>query len=121
MERTRFIDHKGARILLLDFSGLADPEDAVKAITDAKAIVASQPEKSVLTLTDVAGLSTDAATVQALWELLRSNKPYVKAGAVVGVARGEQDDLYHMLIHQARRDLPTFTDVEEAKDWLVDQ
>ena len=121
MERTRFIDHKGARILFLDFSGLADPEEAVKAISDAKAIVVSQPEKSLLTLTDVGGVSTDATIAQALWELLRHNKPYVRAGAVVGIAGDQQDDLYHLLIHQARREVPAFTDIEEAKEWLVGQ
>ena len=121
MERTRFINHKGAKILFLDFSGLADPEEAVKAISDAKAIVVSQPEKSLLTLTDVAGVSTDATIVQALWELLRHNKPYVRAGAVVGIAGDQQDDLYQLLTHQARREVPAFTDIEEAKEWLVGQ
>jgi hypothetical protein len=50
---------------------------------------------------------------------LRHNKPYVLAGAVVGVLSEEQETLYNLLTHQARRELPTFDSLDEAKAWLV--
>ncbi len=41
--RTRFIEHEGRRILLLDFSDIRDPAVALVAIAEARAFVATQP------------------------------------------------------------------------------
>lgn len=122
VQRSKFIEHKGTRILYNDFSGLENSEAALEALADTRDLIAEQPEGSLLTLTNVAGTNlfeTDVAT--ALYELLRHNKPYVRAAALVGIAGQGQDDLYHLVTHQARRKFKTFDDLEEAKDWLVEQ
>ena len=108
-------------ILHLDFSNLTEPDQISRAVSEAKEIIGAQPEGSFRTLTDVTGIATDAHTVKALWELLRHDKPFVKAGAVVGIADDEQDDLYQLLTHQTRRRLATFENLDAAKDWLAEQ
>ena len=49
-----------------------------------------------------------------------TNKPYVKAGTVVGI-EGLQEDLYHLITHQSWRKLLPFHDIEAARDWQVEQ
>ncbi len=119
MERTRFVEHEGQQLLFVDFAGLTDKADALAAIAESRAFVAQRPEASLLTLTDVTDMEFDEEIAKALWDLLRHNKKHVRAGAVVGLSGEQQQDLYDLLTHQARRDLPVFETAEEAKAWLV--
>jgi hypothetical protein len=119
MERTRFVEHAGQQLLLVDFAGLTDKGEALAAIAASRALVAGQPEASLLTLTDVTDMEFDEEIAKALWELMRHNKKHVRAGAVVGLSGERQQDLYDLLTHQARRELPVFETPEEAKAWLV--
>jgi hypothetical protein len=120
MERTRFIEHRGKRILLLDYSGVADPEEALREIAKSKAFIATQPPNSLLTLTHVRDARYNREIVTAMKGLAAHNKPFVRAGAVVGLAP------LHRIVYQAvmkfsGRNLPAFDDMEEARDWLVEQ
>ena len=121
MARTRFVEHEGRQILFVDFAGLSDEAEALAAIAESRAFVAQQPEGALLTLTDVTDMQFDETVAKALWELMRHNKKRVRAGAVVGLSGERQEDLYELLTHQARRDLPVFETAEEAKAWLVEQ
>jgi hypothetical protein len=120
MSRIQFIEHEGVRILFLDFSGFDDPAEVVEPIEEAKRVIAQEPEGSLLTLTYVKDSKFNAEMAQALWRFARHNKPYVKAGAVVGI-EGLQKDLYHLVMNLSRRKLPPFDDVEKAKHWLATQ
>ncbi len=55
MDRVKWIEHKGKRILYEDFSGLQDPEDIYEVTDTSTALICKQPEASVLLLTDVTG------------------------------------------------------------------
>ena len=46
------------------------------------------------------------------------NKPYVKAGAVVGVT-GLKRIIFSAVVTFSRRNLEAFDDVEQAKHWLA--
>ncbi len=50
---------------------------------------------------------------------LGPNKPYVNAGAVVGI-EGLQEDRYHLIPYQSRRKLRPFDHIEAARGWLVE-
>lgn len=86
MERTRFVEHRGTRILVLDYSGARDPEDTIRGIEHSKSVVAQQPPKSLLILTNVKDARYNADVLQALEELAKHDEPYVKASAVVGMS-----------------------------------
>jgi len=116
--RVRFIEHKGKRILLHDFSNLLRVEDAMAAIAESREIVRKQPLGSVLTLTDVTGSRFNRDIVEALKELTKGNKPHVKAGAIVGMT-GIQRVVYVAVTQFTGRRLPTFGSMDEAKDHLV--
>jgi hypothetical protein len=121
MGRTSFIEHKGRQIVLLDFSGFTDHQSTLEAIDEAKRFIAQQPkQQQLLTLTNVRGSHFDTDIVKGLRELVEHNKPYVKAGAVVGLS-GLRRVVYTTLVHLTGRNLRAFDDMDEAKDYLAAQ
>jgi hypothetical protein len=120
MERTRFIDHKGKQILLLDYAGIRDPEEALREIQDSKAFVARQPKGSLRVITLVRDARYNAAVLQGMKDLAAHNAPYVKASAVVGMG-GLHRIAYQAVILFSKRNIKTFDGEAEALDWLATQ
>ena len=120
MERTRFVDHKGKRILLLDYSGMTSPDEEVAEIRRGIELVASQPRNSLLVLTDVTDARYNTTVLQALKELAAHNAPFVKASAVVGIA-GLRRIAYQAVIVFSKRNIKTFDTPDAAREWLVTQ
>ena len=118
--RTRFIEHRGTQILLLDYTNIVDKETALREIATSRRIIAQQPPGSLLTLTHVAGSRYDADVVQALKELTLHNRPYVKAAAVVGL-NPLMRVIYRAVTAFSKRDIHVFDELEAAKDWLQEQ
>jgi hypothetical protein len=56
----------------------------------------------------------------ALKEYTNSNKPFVKAAAVVGVT-GMKEIILNAIILFTRRNFSIFKQIEEAKEWLATQ
>jgi hypothetical protein len=120
MERTRFIDHKGKQVLLLDYAGARDPEEAVREIHNSMRFVARQPKGSLLVMTLVREARYNAAVLQAMKELAAHNAPYVKASAVVGMS-GLHRIAYQAVILFSKRNIKTFDAESEALEWLATQ
>lgn len=120
VSRIAFIEHQGHRILQVDFSGLRRHEDALPVFEEVRALVETQPLGSVLSLTDVSGSAFDPQIIEALKDLAVHNRPYVRAAAVTGAAGVLQVAL--AIVNQfSDRKIASFTDVERAKEWLVQQ
>jgi hypothetical protein len=120
MERTRFIQHAGHRILLLDYSDIQNGEEAVAAIKQSKEVVATQPLGSLLVMTVVRGARYNTTVLQEMKELAAHNAPYVKASAVVGMA-GLHRIAYQAVILFSRRKIQVFDTEAQALEWLVKQ
>ena len=120
MQRTRFIGHKGKQVLLLDFAGVRNPNEAVGEIHASMQFVAQQPRGSLLVMTLVRDARYNAAVLQAMKELATHNAPYVKASAVVGMS-GLHRIAYQAVILFSKRNIKTFDGEVEALDWLVSQ
>src|SRR6476620_3650553 len=116
--RTTFITHKGVRICVLDFSNISGEAEALRAIDDARAISAREPHSSVHTLTDVTGSRVTSAIRNALHELTKANKPYVVAGAVVGVT-AIQSVILRGIVQVTGRRLVAKNTGAEAMEWLA--
>jgi hypothetical protein len=116
-KRVNFVRHKGAEILVIDWSdGTAD--DILAAIDEAKRLIASRPEKSVRTLTNVSGARLERRVTDVLKDYVAHNKPYVMAGAVVGL--NELKTVVFNFVNRATgRSLRAMNSVDEAKDWLA--
>ena len=121
MERTSFIEHAGRRIVFMDFTGIVDPEEALRTIEEARQFVAAQPRTgTLLTLVDVQNSRFNDRIVEALKALASHNRPWVLAGAVVGMSP-LQRVVYRIVNAFTGRRLAAFETAPEAKEWLVRQ
>lgn len=116
MSRVQFIQHKGRKILHLDFAN-GKPEELLSFIDQAKAAIKTQPLKSVCTLTDVTDAGFNTKLSESLKEFVAHNKPYVTAAAVVGVT-GLKQIIFNAVMKFSGRKLHAFDSLDEAKDWL---
>jgi hypothetical protein len=118
MERVKFIEHKGKKILHIDLSD-CDVGTALQIIEESRKIMSQQAEGSVLSLTNI---NNDNAFLpdlfRAMKEFVLHNKPYVKAAAIIA-----HEDIHKFFIDTMAsltgRQFSIFQDVEQAKDWLV--
>jgi hypothetical protein len=119
MGKVQFIEHKGKKILHLDFSGCKSVElEAI--VQEAKRVIGTQPHGSVRTLTDVTDTEMSKDTSTIVKDLTTFNKPYVVAAAVVGVT-GLKKVIYNAIVALSGRNMSTFNTIAEAKDWLATQ
>lgn len=116
-DRVTFITHNKKEILFLDFSN-SQPHEVLQTIEDAKQMISARPERSLLTLTDVTNARFNEQVGDHLKQFTAHNKPYVKAGAVVGVT-GLKRIIFSAVVTFSRRNLETFDDIEQAKHWLT--
>jgi len=117
MDRSKFIQHKGREIYMLDCSD-CKPEEIVLIIDECARQVQSRPEKSVRTLTIAGGGRFDNQVLQKLKDLTQGNAPYVDKAAVVGIT-----GLYKVVMNTiklfSKREFHLFDSVEDAKDFLA--
>jgi len=120
MAEVRFITHQGIEILYIDFSFSTSREEVLQVIEETKTLVASRPPSSVFTLTNVANAYFDGDVNQALKDLASHNKPYVTAGAVVGLTTLKKI-VYNSVLFFSKRQLEICDDMDSAKAWLASQ
>ena len=119
MERVQFIQHKGKKLLHLNFAD-CKADEVLTVIDQAKAVIKTQAHQSVFTLTDVTETAFNSAVSEAMKEFVIHNKPYVAASAVVGVT-GLKKIIYNAVMRFSGRKLTAFDTLNEAKDWLAAQ
>ena len=119
MERVLFIQHKGKKILHLNFAD-CKADEVLVVIDQAKAAIRTQARQSVLTLTDVTNTSFNSKVSDAMKDFVMHNKPYVVASAVVGVT-GLKQIIYNAVMKFSGRKLTAFDSLAEAKDWLAER
>jgi len=118
MTRAKFFKHRDKMILNFDFSDL-NHEDTKQVCEYVKGVISRMPKNSVLTLVNVTNVKYDSAFRELSNELAQHNKPYVLAGAVIGVDGWKKLVLWATTKFTGRNNLKAFDDLEEAKDWLV--
>jgi hypothetical protein len=118
MPRVQQIAHNGKSIFFMDFTNLNNTDDIKSTIEESISFIRKQQASSVLTLTDINGMHFNNDIKNLFNDFIHGNKPYVKAGAVVGL-NGLQKILYNGLMKLTGRDIRSFDDHKSAKDWLV--
>jgi len=116
-ERVGFIRHKAVEILFIDWSD-ATADEILQAMADAKTKIALRAPGSVRTLTNVANGRMERRITDALKGYVAHNKPFVLAGAVVGL-----NDLkmvvFNFINRTTGRTLRAMDSIDEAKEWLA--
>ncbi len=121
MERTRFIQHRGKDIILLDYSKLTIEAETLAEIEKSRQFIGKlQADGSHLTLTDGTDAHYTPRVLEALKVLAAHDKPFVKAGAVVSNSRVVRVVVAAVAVFTGRH-LPVFPTRDEALDWLLSQ
>jgi hypothetical protein len=121
MDRVRFIEHKGKRIILLDFSGMTENVLGLEVVAEAIRVIGAQPMGGgTLTLTDVTDTRYDRQIIEAFKEMTARNRPFVKAAAVVSNSSLHRAAI-SMIALFSRRKLEVFDSRAPALDWLATQ
>ena len=116
-ERVKFITHRGVQILFIDLSH-ATPDEFLAAMNEARGMIAAQPQGSLRTLTNVAGVRFRKELTPSIREFLVHNKPFVRAGAVVGLDALKMI-VFNFINRVSGRSLRAVDDQTAAMDWLA--
>jgi hypothetical protein len=114
-DRVSWIEHKGARILYADYSGLSG-EEYIEVIEEFRNELLKQSPGSVVTLTNVTGSTVSNEVKDKLKELAEQTEGISKGAAAIGITGFKK--AIAILI---RRDLYWADSLEEAKEWLAEQ
>ena len=115
--RVRFTEHKGKRILVVDFSR-ADL-DLVRAVAaECLQVMSSQPPNTVLSLVEVEGIPFHTEALRIGSELTERCQLYALRTAVSGVV-GFRSFMLQAIADAARRPIRLFKEREKALEWLV--
>lgn len=106
-------------VLCLDFTSVSDPAEAIRIVESAKLPLGRHAPGSILSLTDVTGSRFNADVLRAIRALLEHNRPYVHAGAVVGLSALQRAAYGTLMQISGRRNLAAFATVPEAEAWLA--
>ncbi len=116
-DRIHFIEHKGKKILLLDFSHATAPQMQL-LLEYVRVTIAKQGRESVMVLADYEGAEVDHAVAMRIKEVLTLDRPFVKKAAWVGA--GHIPHAFMENFHTfSQREIVTFKTREEALEWLV--
>jgi len=117
MERLRYVDHRGKRILLADVSACTE-EQLAECIRSVPQYVTRQPEHSVLLLGDFTGTHFTKETIEQLKIAAVFDRPHVVKAAWV-----LSENLHQVLMESIRnfsaREIAVFATREEALDYLA--
>jgi hypothetical protein len=114
-DRVSWIEHKGARILYADYSGLSGKE-YIAVIEKFKNELRKQAPGSVVTLTNVTGTTVTNEVKDKFKELREQTEGISKAAAAIGLTGFKK--AIAVLI---RQDMHWADSMEEAKEWLAEQ
>lgn len=111
------LEHKGKRILRLDYTGLTPPE-SIAYMQEAKSLIAAEPPRSVRLLSIAPAHITDDV-VKALKDFSAHNVPFVVASAIVCASSFQKAAIMLTIVSRGRLNVETFDSEGSAKDWLA--
>ena len=119
VERVRFIEHRGQRVLLLDYSGLTDEREMLELVEERTDVVSREPRGSVLTLADLTGVQLTKLVIQRVKEANVLDHPFVRRAALVGIESAQPKGAVEAVGTFAAKHFGQFATRAEALDWLV--
>ena len=111
--------HNNKSIIVMDYTKCTKAE-LLNRVQEVMFWIKKQPLNSLLTVTDVSNQHFDNDVIETFKKLAVHNKPYVKAGAIIGIT-GLVKIAYTVIMKFSGRNMPIFNTREEAMDWLVKQ
>ncbi len=118
--KSQWITYNGKRMLYCDYTNIpvADLATLKAELQYVEELICTEPEKSVLSITDVRGSVASVEAVDLMKKAAVSTGKYVHRQAVVGVT-GLKKVLFDAIVRISGQDAKTFDDLEQAKAWLA--
>ncbi|MCL4269444.1 MAG: hypothetical protein KJZ72_07860 [Anaerolineales bacterium] len=117
--KSKWIEYNGKNIFYQDFSNNFFNEKAVaEELSQVQEIVMSQPENSVLVISNFSNTELTASLMPILNESSSKTKAHVRKTAVLGVS-GIKRALGDLLSRITGQELMYFNSEAEAKEWLT--
>jgi len=116
-DRVYWIEHKGKKILCVDYSN-ATAAEVLPVIEESRALIVTLEKGSTLQLVDVSNADYDKKSWQTMRQAAKDTTPNTKAWAILGV-EGAKKFLLKVAQMVTKGNIKDFTDLEEAKDWLA--
>lgn len=117
-EAVKIIDYQNLKIITIDFPSNSDLEQIKKIIVEAKNSIARQPKNSVFTLTILGDFHFNNEITKEFHKFIEHNKPYVKAGAVVGIS-GIKQAMLNSLSLLTKRSFIVVDKVDDGLEYLL--
>jgi len=118
MSRTQSINFKGKSIFFMDYTGLRSEAEIKSVIEEAKSFIRKQPLGSTISLANINQMHFNNQIKDLFMDLVKGNKPYMKASAIVGVT-GLKQILFNGIMKMSGRDVKSFDNEDQAKEWLI--
>lgn len=117
--KSKWIEYNGKKIFHQDFSHFFfNEKSVVEELKQVQEVVLSQPESSVLVLSDFSNTEITTNLMPLLNESSNRTKSHVRKTAVVGVS-GIKCALGDLLSRITGQELMYFDKEADAKDWLT--
>jgi hypothetical protein len=116
-DRVEWIEYKGKQLLYCDYRNLYD-DDVIRLIKIVDEVVLSSERKDLLKINDVRGQFATSAILPEIKRSSKLQKPYLKKSAYVGIT-GVKKILLDAINRVSNIGAKPFTDIETAKEWLV--
>ncbi len=120
MARSYWLEHRGKKIVFVDFSN-TDHAGVCQAIAEAGPIIAGEPPHSVLCLVETFGTKFSLDISKDVKAFTLHNKPFIKMTAIVGVEGLQKVILNSVIVFTKRNNLVVKNSRAEALDFLVSQ
>jgi hypothetical protein len=118
--KSRWVEHKGKRVFIADFSNFHDDAAGVRA--EYKAIISEfeiEPVHSVRAISNVEGTFANEDILKVLVEGVSITSKWVKRRAVVGMTGFRRHFLYAFAKVVGDINFTVFDTLPEALDWIV--
>jgi len=120
MKRIEEFTRGGKNFVYIDFSGLQTNEEISRLIEQAKLTIHKNSPKSIYTITNFERLHFNKESKDLVVPYTESNKPYVIAGAIIGMDGLKKVMATTIFSLSGRKDLAILSSKEEAIQHLLD-
>lgn len=120
-DRLRKITHRGCSILYTDYSNFTEWKEWQALIAAERALMPAEPLGSVRAIAVFTGSRFSTEVVDAIKQLALTNRPHMKASALVGMSDLQKTVFLKGIERTSDRTFGLFDTVDEALDWLAGQ
>ena len=118
MDRVRFIEHGGVKILLSDLSGITTTEELQGTVRRGVDLARDEPHGSVRILVDITGVEYNLEAFAIVQQSVAALRPFVRARAVVGLPPAATLP-FEIVAKVSGRPMAHFKDRDAAAEWLA--